>query len=879
MPGLGISLGRGGATTFQQDLQNSDCIVIQGSNMAECHPVGFRWVMKAKERGAKIIHVDPRFTRTSAMADLHVPIRSGTDIAFLGGIINYVLQNDLYFKEYVEAYTNASALVSPDFRGPEDLDGLFSGHDPESRTYDDSTWRYQLAPVAEGEVQGIPLRDPTLRDPGCVFQIMKRHYSRYTPEMVARICGCSEEQLLTVARALVENSGRERTSAFCYAVGWTQHTVGVQYIRTCAILQLLLGNIGRPGGGIMALRGHATIQGSTDIATLYHVLPGYLPTPDARKRHDTLAEYIAAETKRTGYWANFPKFIVSFLKAYFGEAATPENDFGYQWLGKIIGDHSHMPMFVAMNEGAIRGFLCVGQNPAVGGQNATYQRRAMGKLEWMVVRDLFETETAAFWKAPGVDPAEIQTEVFFLPSSVSPEVEGSFTNTQRLIQWREKGGKSPGDCRSDIWFTVHLGHRLKRLYAGSADPKDRPIQALVWDYRLEDEEQEPRALDILREINGYRVADGSHVPGFSDLKEDGSTACGAWVYSGIYPAPDRNLAASRKLTPDNYVNLEWGFAWPANRRILYNRASADPAGRPWSERKKYVWWDEAAGKWTGYDVPDFPTTKPPTAPAVRGAQGLDAHSGSDPFIMQTDGRGWLYAPQGLRDGPLPTHYEPFESPVANALYKQQDNPVCLIYDLPENPYIPVADERFPIVLTTYRLTEHHLSGVMSRWLPWLAELMPELFIEISPELAAEKGIENAGWVTITTPRGKIEAKALVTRRMTPFNLGGKIVHQVGMPWHWGYNGVVTGDVVNSLAALVGDPNVSIHEAKAFQCNVWPGRKRGREVPRVRRELPKSGVQGPGMNQPQDEEGESRVGWLSPNAPAQVAGADSSAVLG
>jgi formate dehydrogenase major subunit len=882
VPGLGISMGRGGATTFQQDLQNSDCIVIEGSNMAECHPVGFRWVMKAKEKGAKIIHVDPRFTRTSAMADLHVPIRSGTDIAWLGGIINYVLQNDGWFKEYVEAYTNASALVHPDYRGPEDLDGLFSGYDPESRTYDDATWRYQPS-----ETPGIPLRDPTLTDPHCVFQVLKRHYSRYTPEMVARICGCNEEQLVTVAKALIENSGRERTSAFCYAVGWTQHTVGVQFIRTCAILQLLLGNIGRPGGGIMALRGHATIQGSTDIATLYHVLPGYLPTPDVRKNHGTLASYIASETKPTGYWANFPKFMVSFLKAYFGEAATPENDFGYDWLGKNIADHSHMPMFVAMDEGVIKGLMAVGQNPAVGGQNAGYQRKAMGKLEWMVVRDLFETETAAFWKAPGVDPAEIQTEVFFLPSAFGSEVEGSFTNTQRLVQWREAGGKPPGAARSDIWFTVHLGHRLKKLYAGSSDPKDRPIQAMLWDYRLEGEEQEPSSLDILREINGYSVADGSHVASFADLKEDGSTASGAWIYTGIYPAPGQNMAARRKVTPDNYVSLEWGFAWPANRRILYNRASADPEGRPWSERKKYVWWDEATGKWMGYDVPDFPLTKPPSAKPVPGGKGLDAHGGADPFIMQTDGRGWLFAPQGLRDGPLPTHYEPFETPVLNALYVQQDNPVGQIFDIPENPYVPVGDERFPIVLTTYRLTEHHLSGVMSRWLPWLAELMPELFIELSPELAAEKGIENAGWVTIGTPRGKIEAKALVTRRMTPFNLGGKVVHQVGMPWHWGYNGVVTGDVVNSLAALVGDPNVSIHEGKAFVCNVWAGRKRGRDIPRVRRELPRTGVIRSGVpaeQKPQIEEGEGRVGLLpreSPRADHRLASfpSGSSAILG
>ena len=471
---------------FQQDLQNADCIVMMGSNFAECHPVGFRWVMKAKERGARIIHVDPRFTRTSAMADQHVAIRSGTDIAFLGGIVNYIITNGRWFKEYVQHYTNAATLVSADYRDTEDLNGLFSGYDEKGRKYDTTSWAYegtqpqqeQLAKSAnephtkEGQPGSDyrrypPKTDPTLQDPRCVFQIVKRHYARYTPEMVARICGCTADEFVAVAKALCDNSGRERTSSFAYAVGWTQHTVGVQYIRTAGIVQALLGNMGRPGGGIMALRGHATIQGSTDIATLYNLLPGYLPAPSAMvPQHDTFEAWLAKEMPTTGWWANGRKYAVSFLKAWYGDAATKDNEWGYQLLPKNLGDHSHMPMFTAMHDGVVKGFMAIGQNPAVGGQNAVYQRAGLARLEWMVVRDIFMTETAEFWKAPDVtDPGAIQTEVFFLPSTTVPETEGSFTNTQRLIQWHEKGVDAPADCRSDLWFTHHLAKRLKALYA------------------------------------------------------------------------------------------------------------------------------------------------------------------------------------------------------------------------------------------------------------------------------------------------------------------------------------------------------------------------------------------------------------------------------
>jgi formate dehydrogenase major subunit len=873
----------------------SDCVVIEGSNMAECHPVAFRWVMQAKLNGATIIHVDPRFTRTSAMADIYAPIRAGTDIAFLGGLIRYVIENEKYLKDYVVHYTNAPVIIRDDFKDTEDLEGVFSGLGPFKGdaingfigTYDTSSWQYKrgesghirasgaevdrstsqpkgsqggaatkprdggektsvkgpgqpatpAAPAAgkfddlvKAAVKPPVLKDDTLQDPRCVFQILRRHFSRYTPEMVEQVTGCPQATFLKVAEALTKNSNPERTSAFCYAVGWTQHTYGPQLIGTCATLQLLLGNMGRPGGGILALRGHATIQGSTDVPTLYHSIHGYMSAPSTLKKHETLAEYISTEIVPTGYWGNMPKFMVSYLKSMWGDAATPENDFGYGWHPRITGDHSHMPMMVAMADGKIRGMFAMGQNPAVGGQNARLQRKAMAKLEWLVVKDNFETETAAFWhnspevKNGELSPADIKTEVFFFPSAQVAEMDGTFTNTQRLIQWHHKAVDPPGDCRSDTWFTVHLGNRLKKLYEASTLPRDQGFKNLTWDFMPEKPEagsritDEPDVRKIMKEINGYK-ADGSHLTTFGDLKDDGSTTCASWIYSGVFPKPDLLKAAERKPDPTggNTPNLGWGFSWPANRRLMYNRASARPDGTPWSERKKYIFWD--GEKWTGPDVPDFAAKKAPNTPAKVGAAGMDALAGTEPFIMKGDGRGWLYVPSGLNDGPLPTHYEPIESPVKNPLYKQQFSPVLKLWKHPENVVAEPGDPKYPLVLTTYRLTEHHLSGAMSRWLPWLAELQPELFVELSPELAGEKGIKNLDFVKVTTPRGTIRAKALVTRRMRPMMVAGKILHHVGLPWHWGYQGVVTGDVVNNLSALVGDPNVAIHEGKAFVCNV------------------------------------------------------------
>ncbi len=846
MPGLGARLGRGGATTAENDLANADCIIIMGSNMAENHPVCFRFVMKARERGAKIIHVDPRFTRTSAVADQFVRIRPGSDIAFLGGLIHHAIEHETYFKEYVAAYTNAATLIKPEFVDTESLDGLFSGFDQDGHRYDNSSWQYQGQQESPspnthqqfssmsysqrlGNMAGVwpPPSDPTMQDPNCVFQIVKRHFARYTPEMVEEVCGVPQDQFLAVAQALAENSGRERTTAFCYAVGWTQHSKGPQIIGACTLLQLLMGNIGRPGGGIMALRGHASIQGSTDIPTLYDILPGYLAMPNTFDDHATLQGYLKEETPKTGYWNNLPKFMISLLKAYYGDNATAENEYGYQYLPKISSDYSMFPMFMATMDGFLKGMFVMGQNPAVGGMDTGYMRQGLAKLDWLVVRDLFEIETATFWRdSPEVkngtlDPKTIKTEVFLMPAAIVAEKDGSFTNTQRLIQWHDKTIAPPGDATTEPWFLHDLWRRLMALYAAEDTPQARQLKALNWTYPVEGPRDEPVVEAILKEINGYTVSDGKQLPGFDACKDDGSTACGCWIYSGVYPEEGQNLARSR--VSDDLYSPGWGFAWPANRRILYNRASADPEGRPWSERKKLIWWDADEKKWTGNDVPDFPVSKAPDTPIRGDAVGMDALSGADPFIMTGDGKGWLFVPAGLRDGPLPAHYEPMESPVVNPLYGQDRSPTVKYWPRKENRLAERHDPRYPYVITTYRLTEHHTAGGMSRWVPWLAELQPTFFAEISPRLAGKVGVGNGDWIVVSTPRGEIEARALVTDRMGQTPAGGVAVETVGLPYHWGYAGIVKGDAANDLVPLVGDPNVSIEEAKAFTCNVRKGR--------------------------------------------------------
>jgi formate dehydrogenase major subunit len=849
--------------------------------MAECHPVGFQWVMEARKRGARVIHVDPRFTRTSAVADLFVPLRAGSDIVFLGALVNHVLTEDKFFRDYVVTYTNAATILTGDYAGPEDLDGVFSGLDAERRLYDFASWRYQgglvhsaggarrpprergsgepgdpeLAGVraaSRGEAHGsggaaaepFPDTDPTLQHPRCVFQVLKRHFARYTPELVQEVCGIPPEQFAEVARLITENSGRERTTAFVYSVGWTQHTVGVQYIRTASILQALLGNMGRPGGGILALRGHASIQGSTDIPTLFDLLPGYLPMPHVIGNED-LDTYIKAESVAGGFWASTRNYMVSLLKAWWGDAATPENDFCYGYLPKLTGNHGTYETLRVMEEGTCQGYFLFGQNPAVGSANGRMQRQAMASLDWLVVRDLVMIESATFWKdgqeieTGELETGKIGTEVFFLPAAAHTEKSGSFTNTQRMLQWHRQAVEPAGDARSDLWFTYHLGRRIRAKLAEAAagtgphdEPSasndlDAPVRDLTWDYPVVGEHDDPDADAVLAEINGWD-GDGKPLSAYTQLAGDGSTACGCWIYCGSR-ADGINQTDRRKPGHDqDWVAPEWGWAWPANRRILYNRASADPDGRPWSERKALVWWNEQDGTWAGHDVPDFIAGRPPSYRPADGATGTDAISGTDPFIMQADGKAWLFAPAGLVDGPLPVHYEPQESPFPNLLYGQQQNPVREIIRHKRNRYQPSGDEPgagvFPYVATTYRLTEHHTAGGMSRFLPYLAELQPAFFCEVSPELAAERRLAHLGWATIVTARSAIEARVLVTDRIRPLRVQGRTLHQVGLPYHWGGNGLTTGDPANELAHLSLDPNVHIQEAKALACDVRPGRR-------------------------------------------------------
>jgi len=834
-----------------------------GSNMAECHPVGFQWVVEAKERGAKVIHADPRFTRTSALADLHVPLRAGSDIAFLGGVINYILENECWFDEYVKTYTNAPVIVHDEFRDTEDLDGLFSGFVAEDGLYDIESWGYagtkpraaggrkeQAAEVSGEQSHGAhgieldhgdpPEMDESLQDPRCVFQILRRHFSRYTPEVVARICGVSPEQFLEVASALCENSGRERTSAFVYSVGWTQHTVGVQYIRAASIIQLLLGNMGRPGGGILALRGHANIQGSTDIPTLFNILPSYIPMAHP-EGHGNLEDFIENNRPTTGVWGELRSYTISLLKAWWGDAATEDDEFCFDHLPRITGDHSNYTTMLRMLNGDVKGFFVVGENPAVGSANGKLNRKAMASLDWLVVRDLYEIETASFWKdSPEIESGELQTEnigteVFLLPAAAHTEKDGCFTNTQRLLQWHEKAVDPPGDCRSDLHFFYHLGRKIRQRLRSSRKHRDRPIKQLTWDYPTHGPNDEPDADAILQEINGFD-ADGNHVSKYQELQPDGSTSCGSWLHAGIYKDGINQPARRKPWREQTWVAREWGWAWPADTRILYNRASADPDGTPWSQRKRYVWWDADDEEWTGFDHPDIgkPDKRPDYEPGRKDKRGIAALRGDSPYIAHPDGRGWLFVPAGLVDGPLPAHYEPQESPFENPLYGQQRNPLRQRYEHDANPYNPFDGEPgtgvYPYVLTSYRLTEHHTAGGMSRTLSYLSELQPELFCEVSPELAAERGLEHGGWATIVTSRTAIEARVMVTQRIKPLALNGDFVHHVGVPYHWGNRGLAKGDVVNDLFGLALDPNVHIQEVKAATCDVIPGRRpRGEEL--------------------------------------------------
>lgn len=801
---LAESFGRGAMTNHWNDIANSDCILIIGSNAAANHPMSFKYVEAAQARGAKLIVVDPRHTRTATHADIYAAMRSGTDIAFVGGMIHYVLEDmerrpERYNLTYLREYTNASYLINPDFRGPDVLDGLFSGFDPVKRTYDRTTWGYQL------DDKGIPVRDPTLQDPNCVFQILRRHFARYTASNVVKITGTVRETYDAVCETFAATGAPDKAGTILYAMGATQHTYGTQMIRAYGILQLLLANIGIAGGGINAMRGESNVQGSTDHALLWHILPGYLKAPVAADV--TLADYLARITPKTNdplsanWWSNTPKYVVSLLKAWYGDAARPENDFAFANLPKasVGANYSWLYLFNAMHQGVIRGLLCWGQNPAVGGPDLTITREALDKLDWLVAVDLWETETAAHWKRPDVDPTTIQTEVFLLPAAASFEKEGSISNSGRWMQWRWKGAEPPGEARADLDIIASLMRRLKELYVNEGGPHAQAITDLTWDYG-----EHPDPARAAREINGYDLTTGKLVGNFTNLKDDGSTSCGCWIYSGSFNE-NGNLAARRDDKDTSGIGLYsgWAWSWPLNRRIIYNRASVDLNGQPFDPKRAVIRWN--GEKWVG-DVPDG--GYPPLA--------VDPAKARLPFIMTAEGRARLFG-QGLVDGPLPEHYEAWESPVANLFSSQQNNPTIALW---AKDFQQRGDPgRYPIIATTYRLSEHWQAGQMTRNLPWLVELFPQMFVEISEELAAEKGLRNGDKAIVETARGSIEVAVAVTRRLEPFYLGNRTVHQIAMPWHWGYIGLSTGQSANILAPNVGDANTMIPEYKAFLCDI------------------------------------------------------------
>ncbi|MDH4140549.1 MAG: molybdopterin-dependent oxidoreductase [Coriobacteriia bacterium] len=820
------------------DMRNADVVMAIGGNNAENHPISMKWITEAKKNGAKYIVVDPRFTRSAAVADMYAPLRSGSDIAFLGGLFNYILQNDLYHKEYVENYTTASWLVNPDYGFD---DGLFTGYDDAGRKYDTATWSYQTegetpwdtsatgafawvnapgTPEFTAPVPKTPKKDPTLQDPNCVFQLMKKHYERYTPEVVSAVTGTPQDRLLEVYALYASTGEPGKSGTILYAMGMTQHTNGSQNVRAMAVTQLLLGNMGMPGGGVNALRGESNVQGSTDMALLFHIIPAYMATPTAAN-HSTLRAYLEKETPAGGYWTNKPKFLISLLKELYGDHATPKNDFAYDFLPKLNGkNHSHIALFEAMNEGIVKGLFLWGQNPAVGGPNCSFERKAMEKLDWMVAIDLWETETSVFWKAPSIKPADINTEVFMLPAACHYEKQGSIANSGRWIQWRWKAVDPPGDALDDAEIATEIVLALQELYKAEGGALPEAITELTWDYL--DEEGHVDVTKIARAINGYTVADGKLVANFTKLAADGSTACGNWIYSGYWNNEDSMDAAEQPTGSRNNEDatrkglgggvgsyLGWSFAWPVNRRIIYNRASCDPDGQPWSETKVLFKW--TGSEWLSNDVPDFGNkvvlpdgtsteTKPPNTTA---------------FIMNPEGAGRLFAP-GMKDGPFPEHYEPYESPTTNALSGTQNDPAVVIW---ESASLGTKDQ-YPIVMTTYRLTEHWQTGQMTRNLPWLVETMPKMFVELSHALADEKGIESGDNVVIENNRGAIKAYALVTDRFKPFEINGETVHQIGAPWHWGYSGSCSiGGIANDLTPNVGDANTMIPEYKAFLVDI------------------------------------------------------------
>ena len=799
--GLAASFGRGIMTNHWIDIKNADVILIMGSNAAENHPASFRWVLKAmEERGAKLIVVDPRVTRSASMASLYAPLRPGTDLAFLGGMINYALEKNRIQREYVLEYTNASYLVNPDYSFN---DGLFSGYDAAKRSYGDrTTWTYQV------DSKNIPRRDKTLKDPRCVYQLMKAHYSRYTPEKVEAITGCPKETFLKVAELFTSTHKPDRVATIMYAMGTTQHTVGTQNIRAYAILQLLMGNIGLAGGGINAMRGESNVQGSTDHGLLFHILTGYNPCPDV-KNHSNLEEYIDKTTPKNtdpmsiNWWSNRSKYLISMLKAWYGDAATKKNDFCFDWLPKYGKPVPHIVLFEDMFKGLIKGAFLMGTNPTVGGPNANRGAQSLEKLDWMVAVDLWETESSTFWKRPGANPAQIKTEVFLLPGAASVEKEGSISNSGRWVQWRYKAANPPGKAKSDLDILDLLFREIRDLYKKEGGRFPDPILKSNWNYVPEGEHEASPHL-VAKEINGYTWPDRKQMKSFMDLKDDGTTACGNWVYCGSYPGSGKNLMARRgtKDAPNKIGTYpEWSWCWPLNRRIAYNRAAVDRTGKPWDAERWVVKW--TGSKWKG-DVVDG---GPKFGPAEK-----------NPFIMNNEGVGRLFAPgKAVTDGPFSEHYEPMESPIMNLMNSQKVNPASAILDSVAGQF--AATGQYPCIATTYRMVEHWQAGAMTRNLPWLNELVPDMFCEISPSLAAARGIKHGEKVTIFNSRGRITAYALVTERIKPMKINGRMIEMIGMIWHFGPGARASGDAANQLTPSIGDGNTMIPEYKAFLADI------------------------------------------------------------
>jgi formate dehydrogenase major subunit len=805
-------------TNSWTDIRNTDLVVIMGGNAAEAHPCGFKWVTEAKaSRGAKLIVVDPRFTRSAAVADFYAPIRQGTDIAFLLGVINYCIGNDKVQWDYMKAFTNAAFLVKEGFAYH---DGLFTGYDEAKRDYDRSSWEYEIGP------DGFAAVDETLQNPRCVWSLLKQHIAIYTPELVERICGTPKDKFLKVAQMIAECSSPTKTMTSMYALGWTQHSKGSQNIRCMAMLQLILGNIGVRGGGMNALRGHSNIQGLTDIGLMSNLIPGYMTL--ASDKEPDFATYMSSRgfkplrPNQISYWQNYKKFMVSFLKAMWGPAATAENNFAFDYLPKLdVPAYDVLRAFELMNQGKMTAYFCQGFNPLQAFPNKAKIASALSKLKLLVVMDPLDTETARFWENHGeynnADPSKIQTEVIQLPTTCFAEDEGALVNSGRWLQWHWAGGSPPGEARSDVWILAQIFLRLRKLYQNEGGAFPDPILNLTWRYKNPDE---PTPEELARELNGYALADvfdpndptkkilekGKQIAGFAALRDDGTTACGNWIFAGSFTEAGNMMARRDNSDPDNTgAYLKWSFAWPANRRILYNRASCDINGKPWDPSRKLIEWDGA--KWAGYDVPDIPPNAKP--------------QDVGPFIMNPEGVSRLFVRRMMRDGPFPAHYEPFESPRVNVLApKVRGNPVARVFKDDMAQFAEPESKEFPYAATSYRLTEHFHYWTKHVWVN--AVLQPEFFVEISEELAKEKGIEKGGWVRVWSKRGEVRAKAVVTKRIKPLICDGKPVHVVGIPLHWGFMGVARkGFGPNVLAPFVGDANIETPEYKAFLVNIEP----------------------------------------------------------